>query len=625
MASVQLAMLVRDGATLNQAIDAMGLFLNQYRDSLRVELVMEVRKEVSDMMLQQRSRMDAVLKSHGEDAKEEREAFSRKVVQKVEEIDQRNKKCEQKAELALDNATYILTQFDSLEKNVRINHQTQLKEWKTRDQQMKERVEYLEESVLNSESDAADQTVLMSTVMDRVDTLQELCKASQDQVLSHAKELEQVGELHDRKWGEMQQSHEERVQQATVQLRSDMVEKFEVERSSTVTHLREERMRSEEAMQVHINDHKKSVEQMVKAQEVRDVQKEIEWGELARNNEQKDVERSEEWENRQLQREVDQAELIGKLKTEQTTANNLMNEKMETTVNELRREADRRELVQSMNVQMLNEEMESRKRLGGAFVTQGQLETMREEMHRQGAETTALLSSMTTRHGEALMEIQRRKEEGERAELKHEQVLAELFLMRERTRRAEETQTDRIDAEGSRYQSERLIDERAGEEPGQVVQRGASRGGRSLNAPFETALVEDNEQWGHSQNTGGSEREFECQEEREASFTRRKHTSRTGHQGRKEQSRPDRGSVEYFVSPYSVKFSSHDDSERESERGRWLGSNCWSHPHFSKPVEYPTNRNEPGYGLRRLTERDKAKLITRRDAWADGSFWPPKE
>ena len=61
------------------------------------------------------------------------------------------------------------------------------------------------------------------------------------------------------------------------------------------------------------------------------------------------------------------------------------------------------------------------------------------------------------------------------------------------------------------------------------------------------------------------------------------------------------------------------ESEGEDE------GNCWSHPHLSKPVEYPTNRDDPNYGLRRITQKDSIKLREHRDRLSHGSLWPPEE
>ena len=63
MGSVQSAMRANSEASINHAIDTIGLFLNQHMDILRVELVMEVRKDVGSMILQQRALMNTVLHS----------------------------------------------------------------------------------------------------------------------------------------------------------------------------------------------------------------------------------------------------------------------------------------------------------------------------------------------------------------------------------------------------------------------------------------------------------------------------------------------------------------------------------------------------------------------------------
>ena len=54
-------------------------------------------------------------------------------------------------------------------------------------------------------------------------------------------------------------------------------------------------------------------------------------------------------------------------------------------------------------------------------------------------------------------------------------------------------------------------------------------------------------------------------------------------------------------------------------------TNCWSHPHISKPVNYPTDREHPNYGLRRITQQDCSKLRFHRESLAYGSHWPPRK
>ena len=54
-------------------------------------------------------------------------------------------------------------------------------------------------------------------------------------------------------------------------------------------------------------------------------------------------------------------------------------------------------------------------------------------------------------------------------------------------------------------------------------------------------------------------------------------------------------------------------------------TNYWSHPHLSKPVNYPTDREHPNYGLRRITQQDGSKLRFHREILAHGSNWPPKK
>ena len=65
----------------------VGLFLNQHIDSLRAELVMEVRRDVSSLILQQRTLMDTVLRDARAKATEEMDAFTKKVVLKMQEVD----------------------------------------------------------------------------------------------------------------------------------------------------------------------------------------------------------------------------------------------------------------------------------------------------------------------------------------------------------------------------------------------------------------------------------------------------------------------------------------------------------------------------------------------------------
>jgi hypothetical protein len=188
MGSVQSAMRANSEASINHAIDTIGLFLNQHMDTLRVELVMEVRKDVGSMILQQRALMDAVLHSATEKSAEEMNAFTKRVVEKMDEVDQINKLTASKAV-----ETEMTTLNNKLELEVvRGNVIAQYEDSHTREGVMQAKMDLIEEAMVKSEEEIAAQADLTAGMQDELEGLKETCDESKELLESQKRSIQKL-------------------------------------------------------------------------------------------------------------------------------------------------------------------------------------------------------------------------------------------------------------------------------------------------------------------------------------------------------------------------------------------------------------------------------------------------